>query len=113
MARTAAGFAGHAFNLDSGGDIYHDRYQVKPMPAPQKTRVFRNGRSQAVHIPVDYRFSTDEVYIRRDEQTGDLILSQHAPSSWDKVFAILDEAGFPGDFMSEREQGTAEVREPL
>jgi antitoxin VapB len=71
-----------------------------------------NGRSQAVRIPAEFRFNTDEVYVRRDQQTGDLILSQ-APSTWEEVYASLDEAGFPAEFMAEREQGVAETREPL
>jgi antitoxin VapB len=77
-----------------------------------KARVFMNGRSQAVRIPAEFRFNTDEVYVRRDQQTGDLILSQ-APSTWEEVYASLDEAGFPAEFMAEREQGVAETREPL
>jgi antitoxin VapB len=82
------------------------------MPQPQKARVFMTGRSQAVRIPAEFRFNTDEVYIRRDQQTGDLILSQ-APSSWDEIFAELDAAEFPADFMADRRQGITEEREPL
>jgi antitoxin VapB len=63
----------------------------------EKARVFKNGRSQAVRIPVRYRFTTDEVYIRRDPQTGDVILSQ-SPGSWDEIYRVLDEAAFPDDF---------------
>ena len=77
------------------------------------TRAFKSGNSQAVRIPVEYRLSSSEVYIRRDEQTGDLILSQSNPTSWDKVFKALDEARFPDAFMADRDQGAAEVREPL
>lgn len=83
------------------------------MPAPQKTRVFKNGRSQAVRIPADYRLTTSEVYVHRDERTGDLILSKDAPTDWDRIFRIIDEAQFPDDFMADRDQGVAEVREPL
>lgn len=78
----------------------------------QKARVFMTGRSQAVRIPAEFRFSADEVFIRRDPQTGDLILSE-APSTWDEIFAALDEAGFPADFMADRKQGVAEMREKL
>lgn len=77
-----------------------------------KARVFMNGRSQAVRIPAELRFKADEVYIRRDEQSGDLILSQ-SPANWDEVFAALDAAGFPANFMADRDQGLAEEREPL
>lgn len=82
------------------------------MPQTRKARVFMSGRSQAVRIPAEFRFNTDEVYVRRDQQTGDLILSK-APSSWDEIFSALDEAQFPSEFMSDRQQGIAESREPL
>ena len=78
----------------------------------QKARVFMTGRSQAVRIPAEFRFDSEEVYVRRDEQSGDLILSQ-VPSSWEEIFAALDEAEFPADFLSERRQGIAGIREPL
>jgi len=82
------------------------------MSQPLKARVFMNGRSQAVRIPAEFRFKTDEVYVRRDEQTGDLIISQ-SPASWDEIYAALDAAGFPTEFMADRDQGIAEEREPL
>jgi len=83
------------------------------VPQPRKARVFMTGRSQAVRIPAEFRFTADEVYVHRDPQTGDLILSQAPPSTWAEVFAALDEAEFPNEFMSDRQQGTAETREPL
>jgi antitoxin VapB len=82
------------------------------MPQSQKARVFMTGRSQAVRIPAEFRFNTKEVYVRRDQQTGDLILSQ-SPASWLEIFAALDKAEFPADFMADRQQGVAETREPL
>lgn len=83
------------------------------MPAPQKASVFKNGRSQAVRIPAEFRLSTNEVYVHRDERTGDLILSKDAPTDWDRIFRIIDDAGFPDEFMADRDQGTAELRGPL
>lgn len=77
-----------------------------------KARVFMSGRSQAVRIPAEFRFSADEVYIRRDPQTGDLVLSQ-VPSSWNEIFAAIDEAKFPREFMADRQQGVQEEREAL
>lgn len=82
------------------------------MPQRLKARVFMNGRSQAVRIPAEFRFHADEVYVRRDEQSGDLILSQ-SPANWDEIFAALDAAEFPAEFMADRNQGVAEEREPL
>lgn len=80
------------------------------MAQPQKARVFMSGRSQAVRIPAQYRFKTDEVFIRRDPQTGDVILSQ-SPMTWEELFAALDAANIPEDFMADRDQGAPQVRE--
>jgi antitoxin VapB len=82
------------------------------MAPPAKAKVFMSGRSQAVRIPAEYRFATDEVYIRRDPQSGDLILSE-APGGWDEIFSALDKAGFPEDFLADRAQGTPQERDEL
>jgi antitoxin VapB len=78
----------------------------------EKARVFMSGRSQAVRIPAAYRFAVDEVYIRRDPQNGDLILSQ-SPGDWSDIYSALDQANFPDDFLSDRRQGTSPLREEL
>jgi len=41
-----------------------------------------------------------------------VILSQ-APGSWDEVFAALDKAAFPEDFLTDRQQGQPQEREEL
>ncbi|WP_408626207.1 antitoxin [Dryocola clanedunensis] len=38
-------------------------------------KLFRNGRNQAVRLPVEFEFDTDRVYIRRDKE-GNVILSK-------------------------------------
>ena len=40
-------------------------------------KLFKNGRSQAVRLPAELRFEGDEVLIRRDPVTGDVVLSTH------------------------------------
>lgn len=84
------------------------------MSQPVKARVFMNGRSQHVTIPAEFRFSTREVYVRRDPQTGDLILSSHPPMLAD-IFAALDKLGVPDDFLSssERAQEPPQEREDI
>lgn len=62
---------------------------------------FRNGRGHAVRLPVEFRFEGDEVFIRQDPLTGDVILSRH-PESWEGFFQLADAAGVPGDFMPDR-----------
>jgi antitoxin VapB len=80
------------------------------MTQAEKAKIFKTGRSQAVRIPLDYRFGSEEVFIRRDPQTGDVILSQ-APGTWEDIFSALDAAGVPGDFLADRAQGAPQVRE--
>lgn len=82
------------------------------MAQVEKARVFMSGRSQAVRIPAAYRFTSQEVFIRRDPRSGDLILSQ-APGSWNEVYAALDKAGFPDDFLADRGQGPVQERDEL
>lgn len=80
---------------------------------PNKARVFMSGRSQHVTIPAAFRFRSSVVSIRRDNQTGDVILSEVPPLV--EVFAALDTFQLPVDFLSEadRDQRPAEVRTAL
>jgi antitoxin VapB len=47
----------------------------------QTAKLFVTGRSQAVRLPLEFRFDGAEVYIRRDTSTGDVILSKK-PENW-------------------------------
>jgi antitoxin VapB len=67
----------------------------------RRAKLFRNGRSQALRLPADYRFEGSEVYIRRDPKTGDVILSRR-PESWQEFFELADKIGVPDDFLSDR-----------
>jgi antitoxin VapB len=75
---------------------------------PQTAKVFRTGRSQAVRLPASFRFSSDEVYIRRDPETGDVILSAK-PGDWRAMFEAIDAAGSaPDGFMTHPRDETTE-----
>ena len=52
-------------------------------------KLFMNGRSQAVRLPVNFRFDCEEVFIRKDPKTGDVIISKN-PGSWDDFFKLVD-----------------------
>jgi antitoxin VapB len=65
-------------------------------------KLFMNGRSQAVRLPLVFRFNCDEVYIRKDPATGDVILSRK-PGSWDDFFDLLRTIEVPKDFMDVRD----------
>jgi len=58
---------------------------------PRTAKLFRNGRSQAVRLPAEFRFEGKEVFIRRDEKTGDVVLSSR-PNSWDRFLQLREEA---------------------
>ena len=74
-------------------------------------KLFPNGRSQAVRLPSQFRFEGDEVYIRKDPETGDIILSR-VPNSWDDFFAMRD-SGIEeaADFLLDRDDPPAQPRE--
>jgi antitoxin VapB len=78
-----------------------------------KAKVFFSGRSQAVRIPAEFRFTRNEVYVRRDPQTGDLILSESPAKTWAEVFKALDDARFPDDFLEDRDQGLPQKRDDV
>jgi len=65
-------------------------------------KLFMNGRSQAVRLPVNFRFDCEEVYIRKDPETGDVIISRK-PESWDDFFELTKSLNIPEDFMSDRD----------
>jgi antitoxin VapB len=69
---------------------------------PRTAKLFRNGRSQAVRLPADFRFEGSEVFIRQDPASGDLILSRR-PETWESFFHLTQQAGVPEDFMADRE----------
>lgn len=76
---------------------------------PHTAKLFRNGRSQAVRLPADFRFSGTEVFVRRDPTTGDVILSRR-PDSWQDFFALTDSIDFPDDFLANRRDAAPQKR---
>ncbi len=72
----------------------------------QTAKIFKNGRSQAIRLPKEFRFEGDEVYIRKVGQ--DVILSAK-PESW-KDFFFSDSKATP-DFMKKREPLDLEERD--
>jgi len=78
-------------------------------------KLFMNGRSQAVRLPAEFRFEGDEVLIRKDEKTGDIILSEKTDrhKSWEgflKARALALAAGeIDDDFLSPKERDQGEL----
>jgi len=77
-----------------------------------RARVFMSGRSQAVRIPVEYRFASKEVFIRRDPQSGDVVLSENPlRQSLDEIFAAIDSAGGAEDLLHDRDTSAPQDRD--
>ena len=72
-------------------------------------KVFMSGHSQAVRLPAAFRFSQQEVFVRRDPVTGDVTLSETKRAEpeerrrhVDEIFRALDAAGAAA-FVLERD----------
>lgn len=79
----------------------------------QVAKIFTNGRSQAVRLPAAFRFDTDEVFVRRDEATGNIILSRK-PTDWDSFFRMIDASPAPAEFLDRNERNQmAQDRDPF
>jgi antitoxin VapB len=61
-------------------------------------RIFMNNRSQAVRLPKEFQFRTEEVYIRKEG--SDVVLSPR-PSDWSSYLAEAPVAS--SDFMKDVE----------
>jgi antitoxin VapB len=72
-------------------------------------KLFRNGRSQALRLPAEYRFEGSEVYIRKDPKSGDIILSRR-PDSWQDFFDLTARIGVPDEFLSDRDHTAPQKR---
>jgi antitoxin VapB len=89
------------------------------MTAATKTaKLFRNGRSQAVRLPAEFRFEGKEVLIRKDPATGDVILSavSKTKETWKDFLELADclRAEAPEefeDFMEDRPKDPPQERD--
>jgi antitoxin VapB len=77
-----------------------------------KAKLFTNGGSQAVRLPAAFRFDADEIDVRRDALTGDVILSKPR-GSWDEYFAWVATLDLPADFLTNRDQPLDDFRDPF
>ncbi len=72
-------------------------------------KLFKNGQSQAVRLPKEFRMEGDEVYIKKQ---GEAIVLLPKKRSWEPLFDSLNR--FEKDFRIERNQPVEEQkREPM
>ena len=73
-------------------------------------KLFKNGQSQAVRLPKEFRFENqNELFIKKVED-GVMLLPKNNKDVWDHMFDKLDE--FSDDFMNKRVQ-PEQTREDL
>lgn len=73
---------------------------------PKSAKIFMNGRSQAIRLPAEFRFSGREVFI---EKQGDAVIIRPKPSGWNDFFARPSRV--PSDFLKGRRDLPPEKRE--
>lgn len=72
-------------------------------------KIFENGRSQAVRLPKEYRFNTDEVVIQK---LGEAVILVPKESLWQCFEEGIN--GFTDDIFEDgRNQGAQQERECL
>jgi len=84
------------------------------MTQTRTAKLFKNGASQAVRLPAEYRFEGNEVYATRDDQTGDVTLSTRpGAKTWRGFFELMATIDVPEDFMAERPMNARPVERDL
>ncbi len=74
---------------------------------PRTARVFMTNRSQAVRLPKEFQFDTDEVFIRK---VGDDVILSPRPRDWRTYLAAAPVAS--DAFMTEVDDLPVQEREP-
>ena len=74
----------------------------------QTAKLFNVGRSQAVRLPKEFRFSGDDVYIKKYQGIV-MLLPKESP--WTSLVDSLDR--FSSDFMNDRNQPDQQERASL
>jgi antitoxin VapB len=75
-------------------------------------KIFHSGHSQAVRLPKAFRLTGDEVWISKNEATGEITLTpKKALSEIDTLFQLIESADVPESFLAERDNDSGEFRE--
>lgn len=91
--------------------IYTEIYTIdeRKVIAMMTAKVFENGRSQAVRLPKECRFTSDEVMVNK---IGEIVLLLPRTNKWDSFIKAVDM--FSDDFMADgRAADPVQEREAL
>ena len=77
-------------------------------------KVFSTGNSQAVRLPKAFRVNVGEMWITKNEVTGEITLRPVASeSSIDRLFRLIEEASLPAGFLSKASRRNDVPRNPI
>lgn len=79
-------------------------YTAWYIPRMTVAKVFKNGRSQAIRLPKEFRVTTDEVFLKKTAE-GFLVVER---DPWELFREGCREVS--NDFMAKREQPAVEKR---
>ena len=71
-------------------------------------KLFRNGQSQAVRLPKEFRFEGEEVFIKK---VGKVTILLPVKNPWEPLLDSINK--FSGDFMDTRDQPEQQKREDI
>ncbi|MBF0433279.1 MAG: antitoxin [Fibrobacteria bacterium] len=74
----------------------------------KEAKIFKNGQSQAVRLPKEFRFPSTSVYVNK---LGNCVVLVPKNQPWKPLMEACGK--FSEDFMDLREQGLEQVRESL
>lgn len=79
------------------------------MSDPTTAKIFMNGRSQAVRLPKEFRFSTDVVRIRAE---GSKVILEPVETGWDWLADLHALGPLDADAVDGAQEGATEQARP-
>lgn len=81
-------------------------------------KVFTNGHSQAIRLPKAFRVDVQEMWIAKNEVTGEITLTpkddeDQRKRNLEKLFKMIADDALPDDFLSDATRRNAPLRNPL
>lgn len=84
------------------------------MRETRAAKLFKNGASQAVRLPADFKFEGSEVFATRDDQTGDVVLSARpGVQAWSDFFELVNTIEDSEAYLSDRPMNAKSVEKTL
>lgn len=80
-------------------------------------KIFSTGNSQAVRLPKAFRVDAGEMWITKNEVTGEITLkpkdSDKRRQTLEKLFRMIEENPLPDSFLSEASRQNIQLRNPF